>query len=46
MTNRDFDQQTEGEAIDWLQIVFGVALIILLVLAAVSGHHQVSLGVN
>lgn len=46
MTNRDFDEQTEGEMIDWLYIALCAGLISFLILASVCGHHWVSLGVG
>lgn len=37
-------KQLQAEALDWLQIAVGTALIAALVLAAVVGHHFTSQG--
>lgn len=46
MTDEQHSRQTEHEAVDWLYIMLGTAIILSLVLGAVIGHHIVSLGVT
>ncbi len=46
MSNRDFNQQIEDEMIDWLYIALGAGVLTLLLLAAVCGHHVVSMAVQ
>lgn len=46
MNNQEHSKQTEGEALDWLYVAIATAIIVTLILAAIMGHHIVSLGVK
>jgi len=46
MTNQEHSKQTEREALDWVYVAIATAIIVALILAAVGGHHVVSLGVQ
>jgi len=46
VTNTEHSEQTEHEAVDWLYVAIATAIIVALILAAIMGHHLVSLGVQ
>lgn len=46
MNNPKHSKPTEHEALDWAYVAIATAIIVALILAAIMGHHIVSLGVK